>query len=133
MPWLAPLPSNNDLGFPNNDILPQLEFHDPDVLFFSRDQIYEGVGGYDPQRAPVGKATLDYLRKWYIFGWTFATSRHRERMGAQRRIQCKKRSDVEGAISHVWPRRWYPSMPGTNRKPDSSKHTGDFEDGFGKR
>jgi hypothetical protein len=37
------------------------------------------------------------------------------------------------AISNIWPRRWYPSVPGFNRKPGSPKYTGDFEDGFGNK
>jgi hypothetical protein len=37
------------------------------------------------------------------------------------------------SISNVWPRRWYPSTEGKNRKPDSPKYTGDFLDGFGNK
>jgi len=76
-PWekeeivVAGFTGNNDLGFPNNDIIKQLNYHNPDLLFFSGDQIYEGVGGFGVQRAPIDKACLDYLRKWYIFGWTY--------------------------------------------------------------
>ena len=68
---VAAFTGNNDLGFPNNDIIAELKSHDPDLLFFSGDQIYEGVGGYGAQRSPIDKATLDYLRKWYIFGWCY--------------------------------------------------------------
>ncbi len=68
---VAAFTGNNDLGFPNNDIIAQLKLQDPDLLFFSGDQIYEGIGGYGAQRSPVDKATLDYLRKWYIFGWCY--------------------------------------------------------------
>ena len=76
-PWdkdeivVAAFTGNNDLGFPNNDIVKQLEYHNPDLLFFSGDQIYEGVGGYGVQRSPVDKACLDYLRKWYLYGWAY--------------------------------------------------------------
>ncbi len=76
-PWekeeisLAAFTGNNDLGFPNRDITRQIEFHDPDLLFFSGDQIYEGVGGYGVQRAPLKQAVLDYLRKWYLWGWAY--------------------------------------------------------------
>jgi alkaline phosphatase D len=41
------------------------------VLFFSGDQIYEGDYGYGIQRAPMDMAALDYLRKWYCYGWAF--------------------------------------------------------------
>ena len=76
-PWekeeiiVAGFTGNNDLGFPNNDIIDHLHKQNPDFLFFSGDQIYEGVGGYGAQRAPIHKACLDYLRKWYIYGWTY--------------------------------------------------------------
>ena len=68
---VAAFTGNNDLGFPNNDIVKNVKFHDPDLLFFSGDQIYEGVGGYGAQRSPIDKSTLDYLRKWYLFGWAY--------------------------------------------------------------
>jgi alkaline phosphatase D len=68
---LAGFTGNNDLGFPNNDMILHLKYHDPDILFFSGDQIYERVGGYGFQSEPVNMATLDYLRKWYLFGWVY--------------------------------------------------------------
>lgn len=68
---VAGFTGNNDLGFPNNDLVKHVMHHNPDVLFFSGDQIYEGVGGYGVQREPVDKATLDYLRKWYLYGWAY--------------------------------------------------------------
>ncbi len=69
---VAGFTGNNDLGFPNNDLVDNVKIQDPDFLFFSGDQIYEGVGGYGTQRSPLEKASLDYLRKWYLFGWTYA-------------------------------------------------------------
>ncbi len=68
---IAAFTGNNDLGFPNNDLVSNVVKHDPDFLFFSGDQIYEGVGGYGVQREPPEMAVLDYLRKWYMFGWTY--------------------------------------------------------------
>lgn len=68
---VAGFTGNNDLGFPHNDLVDRVAEHDPDLLFFSGDQIYEGVGGYGFQRSPVETACLDYLRKWYIFGWCY--------------------------------------------------------------
>jgi hypothetical protein len=35
------------------------------------------------------------------------------------------------AVANIWPRRWFPSQPGLNRKPGSPRYTGDFRDGFG--
>jgi alkaline phosphatase D len=68
---VAGFTGNNDLGFPNADLVKHVNFHNPDVLFFSGDQIYEGVGGYGAQRSPIDKSALDYLRKWYLYGWAY--------------------------------------------------------------
>ena len=62
---------NNDLGYPNNDLWGNVKKQNPDLLFFSGDQIYEGVAGYGLQTSPVNMAILDYLRKWYIYGWAY--------------------------------------------------------------
>jgi hypothetical protein len=61
----------NDLGFPHNEVVRGLKHFRPDIALFTGDQIYERVGGYGIQRLPIDVATLDYLRKWYIFGWAF--------------------------------------------------------------
>ena len=68
---VAAFTGNKDTGFPNSDIVRNVGFDDPDVLFFSGDQIYEDVAGYGIQRLPVETAALDYLRKWYLLGWAF--------------------------------------------------------------
>jgi len=67
---VAGFTGNKDYGFPNNEIVGNVAKLDPDVLFFSGDQIYETVAGYGIVRKPVDAATLDYLRKWYLFGWS---------------------------------------------------------------
>src|SRR3712207_8831958 len=36
-----------------------------------RSQFYESSGGYGVIRNPVDPAILDYLRKWYLHGWTW--------------------------------------------------------------
>ncbi len=68
---VAGFTGNQDYVFPNLEIAANVERHDPDVLFFSGDQIYEGVGGYGIIREPVDRAVLNYLRKWYLCGWAF--------------------------------------------------------------
>ncbi len=76
-PWdkeeisVAGFTGNNDLGFPNTDIFRSICYNDPDFLFFSGDQIYEGVAGFGVQREPLDKSALDYLRKWYLYGWAY--------------------------------------------------------------
>jgi len=68
---LAAFTGNKDYGFPNREIVANVRAIDPDLLFFSGDQIYETVAGYGIVRKPVDLATLDYLRKWYLLGWSF--------------------------------------------------------------
>lgn len=68
---IAGFTGNNDLGFPNSDIFNEVKYQNPDVLFFSGDQIYEEVGGYYIQLEPMEPSKLDYLRKWYLFGWAY--------------------------------------------------------------
>jgi hypothetical protein len=68
---IAGFTGNNDLGFPNKELVKHVNEHQPDILFFSGDQIYESVGGYGYMTTPPEKSTLDYLRKWYLYGWEY--------------------------------------------------------------
>ena len=68
---VAAFTGNNDLGFPHADIVRNMRFHKPDVMAFTGDNIYERVGEYGIVREPTDMAILDYLRKWYIFGWEY--------------------------------------------------------------
>lgn len=68
---VAAFTGNNDFGFPNEKMVKYVEAHQPDLLVFTGDEIYERVGGFGTQRSPLDKAALDYLRKWYFFGWSF--------------------------------------------------------------
>jgi hypothetical protein len=61
----------NDFGFPHTDIVGHVAKHKPDILLFTGDQVYERVGEYGTQLEPAAAAMLDYLRKWYIFGWAW--------------------------------------------------------------
>ncbi len=58
-------------GFPYTPVVINLLKEDPDILYFSGDQIYEGNGGYSIIRFPAERAILNYLGKWYMFGWAF--------------------------------------------------------------
>ena len=69
---VAAFTGNADYAFPNLDLVKHVTVHDPDLLFFSGDNIYENVGGYGCQRSPLDQACLGYLRKWYFFGWAYA-------------------------------------------------------------
>lgn len=68
---LAALSCLNDFGFPNADLLASVQKFKPDLVAFQGDQIYERNGAYGIQRGPLEPAVLDYLRKWYLFGWSF--------------------------------------------------------------
>ncbi|TKG94053.1 twin-arginine translocation pathway signal [Puteibacter caeruleilacunae] len=58
-------------GFPYRPLSENIGKKNPDLLFFSGDQIYEPNGGYGIIRYPEDMATLNYLGKWYMFGWAF--------------------------------------------------------------
>lgn len=68
---VAAFTGNNDLGFPHADIVRHVRHFQPDFLAYTGDNIYERVGEYGIEREPVETATLDYLRKWYLFGWEY--------------------------------------------------------------
>ena len=70
---VAAFTGNNDLGFPNNEITDHVMKHKPDLLVYTGDQIYEPRGGFGITMEPLDKATLDYLRKWYMFGWEYGS------------------------------------------------------------
>ena len=58
-------------GFPYTPLVRNLESKDPDILYFSGDQLYEQNGGYPVKREPVDVSILNYLGKYYMFGWAF--------------------------------------------------------------
>ena len=68
---VAAFTGNNDLGFPHADIVRNMRVHKPDLMAFTGDNVYERVGEYGIVREPTDLAILDYLRKWYIFGWEY--------------------------------------------------------------
>ena len=62
---------NGDHGFPDTEIVQNVSKHKPDVAVFLGDQFYEATGGFRIQIYPKEKASLDYLRKWLMFGWSY--------------------------------------------------------------
>jgi hypothetical protein len=54
--------------FPHQDVVAAVHAHDPDLLFFSGDQVYEGAS---PTAADFDQPYLDYLYKWYLWVWAF--------------------------------------------------------------
>lgn len=58
--------------FPNARIVGNVKIQDPDLVFFAGDQIYESYGGFGVARgAGTEQAMLDYLRKYWQFGWSW--------------------------------------------------------------
>ncbi len=68
---LGALTCQNHYGFPYEPVANNLVKLDPDLLYFSGDQIYESHGGFGMIRDPAEPAILNYLRKFYMFGWAF--------------------------------------------------------------
>ncbi len=68
---MAALTCQNDYGFPYAPVAENLLKLDPDLVFFSGDQIYENHGGFGIIREPAEPAILNYLRKFYQHGWAF--------------------------------------------------------------
>jgi hypothetical protein len=68
---VADVSCNIHQAFPNAEYVANMAKLDPDLLAFTGDQFYESSGGYSIIRTPVDKAIVDYLRKWYMHGWTW--------------------------------------------------------------
>ncbi|WBL44723.1 alkaline phosphatase D family protein [Algoriphagus halophytocola] len=62
---------NADHGFPDQEVVTHVKLHQPDMAVFLGDQFYEGTGGFGIQTSPLEKSYLDYLHKWYMFGWSY--------------------------------------------------------------
>jgi len=52
------------IWYPHEEIIKSMNIHQPDVLFFSGDQIYEGNSPTYPDKENY---ELDYLYKWYLY------------------------------------------------------------------
>jgi phosphodiesterase/alkaline phosphatase D-like protein len=62
--------NSSGIWFPHAEVASAVAYHNPDMLFFAGDQIYEG--GLDGiVREPYDVAALDYLYHWYWFVWSF--------------------------------------------------------------
>lgn len=68
---MAVFSCNCDYGFPDADVPLNVSKHKPDLAVFLGDQFYESTGGFGIQTSPKEEAALDYLRKWYMFGWSY--------------------------------------------------------------
>ncbi|MEX0772729.1 MAG: alkaline phosphatase D family protein [Balneolales bacterium] len=63
---------NQDHGFPDTEVVHNVAKHRPHMALFLGDQFYEGFGGFGvDQSHDLEMTTLDYLHKWYMFGWSY--------------------------------------------------------------
>ena len=68
---LAAMTCQKDYGFPYEPVARNVAALDPDVVYFSGDQLYENHGGFGIIREPIDLSILCYLRKYYQHGWSF--------------------------------------------------------------
>lgn len=68
---VADVSCNIHSAFPNHEFVRNMQLLDPDLIAFTGDQFYESTGGYGVTVAPLEPAIQDYLRKWYMHGWTW--------------------------------------------------------------
>lgn len=68
---LAVFSCNRDHGFPDTEVVVNVNKHRPHLAVFLGDQYYEGNGGFGIQTGPLEKSSLDCLHKWYMFGWSY--------------------------------------------------------------
>lgn len=62
--------NSSGLWFPHAEVAAAVLAHDPDLVYFSGDQVYEG--DLTPAvREPHAKAMGDYLTRWYRWCWSF--------------------------------------------------------------
>ena len=63
--------NSDGIWFPHADIVSAVRHHDPDLLFFSGDQVYEGDLDVAIRQGSFEDSMLDYLYKWYRWCWAF--------------------------------------------------------------
>ncbi len=68
---MAAMTCQKDYAFPYEPVANNVKSLEPDLVYFSGDQLYEGHGGFGIIREPAEPAILNYLRKFYMFGWAF--------------------------------------------------------------
>ncbi len=66
---IAVMSCDRGYAFPNLPITAHIKHRHADLLLFLGDQIYEPFGNHGIERRPLDRSTLDYLRKYALFGW----------------------------------------------------------------
>ncbi len=66
----------NHIWFPHADLISYVAKHQPDLLIYTGDNVYEGRPT-PPDFSSTDNTTLDYLYKWFMFCWAHGTlTRH---------------------------------------------------------
>lgn len=60
--------TKNKIWFPHADLDAHVKVHQPDLLVYTGDQIYEGHP-YRPDKSGTFNSYLNYLNKWVLFYW----------------------------------------------------------------
>ena len=68
---VADISCNIHAAFPNHEYVAHVAKLEPVFMAFVGDQFYESSGGYGIVRTPLAPAIDDYLRKWFLHGWTW--------------------------------------------------------------
>lgn len=66
--WQSNAFDRTSIFFPHEDLAGHVAVHEPDFLFYSGDQLYEGSPS-PPDRTGGKSSMLDYLYKWYLWCW----------------------------------------------------------------
>jgi len=65
----APFNWKEQMWYPHNQLVDNVKKHNPDLLFFSGDQIYEGAS---PSGLDRNNKNIDYMYKWYLWCWAYS-------------------------------------------------------------
>ncbi len=66
----APFNWQEQIWYPHNELVNNVKKQNPDLLFFSGDQIYEGAS---PSGMDRENKFEDYMYKWYLWCWAYST------------------------------------------------------------
>jgi len=65
----GPFNWQTQIWYPHTQLVNNVEKQNPDILFFSGDQIYEGAS---PSGADLENMFEDYMYKWYLWCWAYS-------------------------------------------------------------
>ena len=63
--------TRDNLWFPHSELIDNVVRHEADILYFAGDQVYENDSPTPADKTGGESSELDYLYKWYIWGWAF--------------------------------------------------------------